>query len=350
MIDDAATLRDSSPHNMVRLLLPETYQDSARLLKSWLGNGTLQVDADPRFYLYTMRYRSHQGIEHEARGVIGALGLEPIGARILGHEETMAHTGVDRLELLRATRSNLDLIITLSPAPGLPALLEPEGPPRFAFEAEGVHHALYDLERESAAIAEAVDAHPLAIADGHHRFTAALEYQASRESRGGWDAIMAFVAPAEGSGLQIRPIHRFFPTLAIGDIGDIFDVHVQPVLSIPPTVPGSITMITVGGSRLLVPKAGPLQDLPVPWRSASTAVARELLYPRCGVGEDDAVFHPDPERLIGELAGAPDGAVLLMAAVPEKAVSDAAAQGLRFPRKTTLFIPKPRAGLVLRSF
>ncbi|HDK44667.1 MAG TPA: DUF1015 family protein, partial [Actinobacteria bacterium] len=33
-----------------------------------------------------------------------------------------------------------------------------------------------------------------------------------------------------------------------------------------------------------------------------------------------------------------------------KAVSDAAAQGLRFPRKTTLFIPKPRAGLVLRSF
>jgi len=333
---------------MVRLLLPETYQDSADLLQAWLRDGTLQVDATPRFYLYTMRYRVHQGIELEARGVIGALGLEPIGTRILGHEETMAHTGVDRLELLRATRSNLDLIIALSSAPGLSALLEPEGSPRFAFEAEGVRHALYDLERQTPAIAQAVDTHPLAIADGHHRFTAALEYQASREGRGGWDAIMAFVAPAQGSGLQIRPIHRFFPTIAAKDIGDVFDV--EPAAPSPPTVPGCITMVTMGGSKLLVPKEGPLRDLPAPWRRASTAVARELLYPRWGVGEDDAVFHPDPERLIAELASAPDGAVLLMAAVPEKAVSDAADQGLRFPRKTTLFVPKPRAGLVFRSF
>lgn len=332
----------------MRLLLPKTYQESADLLEAWLGDGTLQIDTDPRFYLYTMRYRTDEGVEREARGVIGALALEPIGKRILGHEETMAHTGVDRLELLRATRSNLDLIIALSPAPGLPALLEPEGSPRFAFEADGVRHALYDLERQVPAIAEAVDTHPLAIADGHHRFTAALEYQASHEGRGGWDAIMAFVAPAQGSGLQIHPIHRFFPILRVEEIGDIFDVETAPPS--PPTVPGSITMVTAGESKLLIPKAGPIQALPPSWRSASTAVARELLYPRCGVGEEDAVFHPDPERLIAELAGAPDGAVLLMAAVPEEAVSDAAEQRLRFPRKTTLFVPKPRAGLVLRSF
>lgn len=333
---------------MVRLLLPGTYEESARLLEAWLGEGTLRVDEEPRFYLYTMRYRTGEGSEREARGVIGALALEPIGTRILGHEETMADTGVDRLELLRATRSNLDLIIALSPAPELPALLEPEGSPRFAFEADGVRHALYDIEGRASAIAETVDRHPLAIADGHHRFTAALEYQASCEGRGGWDAIMTFVAPAQGSGLQIRPIHRFFPVLDVEEIDDVFDVETAPPL--PPTVPGSITMVTADESKLLIPKAGPLQALPMSWRKASTAVARELLYPRCGVGEEDAVFHPDPERLIGELAGAPDGAVLLMAAVPEDAVSDAADQGLRFPRKTTLFVPKPRAGLVLRSF
>jgi len=333
---------------MVRLLLPETYQDSAVLLETWLKNGTLQVDEVERFYLYTMRYRIDDGSEQEARGVIGALGLEPIGERILGHEETMAHTGIDRLELLRATRSNLDLIIALSPAPELPALLEPEGPPRFAFEADGVRHALYNIDAHTSKIAEAVSDHPVAIADGHHRFTAALEYQVSLEGHGDWDAIMTFVAPTQGSGLRIGPIHRFFPAMRVGDIDDLFDG--EPAQPSPPTMPGSITLITGAGSTLLVPKPSSLESFPEPWKSASSAVARELLYPRCGVGEEDAMFHADPTVLIDKLADAPDGAVLLMAAVPEEAVTDAADQRLRFPRKTTLFVPKPRAGLVFRSF
>lgn len=332
----------------MRLLLPETHQASADLLAEWLDKSVLAVDPTPRFYLYTMQYRTPDGHRHKASGVIGALGLEPIGDRILGHEETMARTGVDRLGLLQATRANLDLIIALSPAPELPSLLQPVGPARFTVEADGVRHELYDLRSGLSEISEAIGRHPIAIADGHHRFTAALEYKAQHDGPGPWDAIMAFVVPAQGSGLEVRPIHRFFPTFASDDIGDLFDM--EPVPPLPPQIPGSITMVTLAGAWLLTPREDALSKLPHPWRQASTAVARELLYPHRDVGEEDALFHQDHRRLIAKLAANPDGAALLMAPVPEAAVSAAAEQRIRFPRKTTLFTPKPRAGLVLRSF
>lgn len=346
MIDDPGALRGLSQHNMVRLLLPETHQEAADLLSRWLDERVLQVDDSPRFYLYTMRYRTTNGGTELAKGVIGALGLEPIGEHILGHEETMPRTGADRRRLLAATQANLDLIIALSSAPELPGLITPRGRPRFSVEADGVLHELYDFDGAPSDITRAVDRHPLAIADGHHRFTAALEYQASRAGSGGWDSIMTFVAPAEGSGLEVRPIHRLFARFELGDIDDVFDRQPSPPL--PPSEPGSLTLVTTGDSWLLTPKREPLEGLPGPFRVASTAVARELLYPRCGVIEEDAAFHSDVDRLLGLLERG--GAALLMAGVPDEAISAAADQHLRFPRKTTLFVPKPRAGFVLRQF
>jgi uncharacterized protein (DUF1015 family) len=345
MIDDVTPYRESSPHNIARLLLPETYDEAARLLEVWQRTEILRTDETPRFYLYTMRFRSPDGVDREARGVVGAMSVDRFGPDVLAHEETMPHTGADRLELLRSTQANLDLIIALSPSPALAGLLEPDGIPRCVVDRDGVQHALYDTHRE---IGRAVDAYPLAIADGHHRYTAALEYRASQATPGPWDSIMAFVTPAEGSGLDIRPIHRFFPTLDWAPPEHIFDVRPAPPTI--PSSPGSITVVTGQGSWLLTPRPDPLAALPSPWQSAGTAIARELLYPTLGVEEGDAVFHQDPERLIARLERHPNGAVLLMAGVPEAAVSDAATSRVRFPRKTTLFMPKPLAGLVLRAF
>ncbi len=306
----------------------------------------VRTDPTPRFYLYTMQYRAADGLAREARGVIGAMGVEDFGPRVLAHEETMTDTGTDRRQLLEATRANLDLIIALSPSSTLSGLLEPHGSPRWVVEREGVRHAVYDLR--DPRICSAIDAHPLAIADGHHRYGAALDFRASRRGPGPWDSIMAFVAPAEGSGLDIRPIHRFFPALSWTTPESRFDLRPGP--GSVPTEPGTITVVRESGSWHLTPKMEALQRLPHPWQRASTAVARELLYPALGVHENDAEFHGDPDRLIDRLRDHAEGAVMLMAAVPDDAVSEAADDRLRFPRKTTLFMPKPLAGLIFRSF
>ena len=362
VINEAAEqrYRNSSEHNLVRLLLAgpgdPTYREAARLLTGWRAEGTLRTDGDRRFYLYTMQYVDEAGTKRTASGVIGALQLLPLGEKVLPHEETMPKTKADRLAVLSATRANLDLIIALTPAPEFRELLEVPGPARLSFEIEGVAHSLYDITDPEVitAISSTVAAHPVAIADGHHRYTTGLAYQAGQSGPGSWDAIMTYLVPAEGSGLTIGPTHRVFPraSLNLDLLGERF--MIESGRAIPPQVPGTIVLVPganhASGPMTLTPRVEALEGLPEPWRLASPAVARELLYPLLEVEESQAAYFADPIEALGAGNRETRGAVALMATVSEDAISAATVAGLRFPQKSTYFVPKPRSGLVIRCF
>ncbi len=362
VIDDEQQelLRASNPYNVVRLLLPEggaeRYQRAAELFATWRADGVLAQDPSPRYYVYELDFTGPDGAPRRARGVLGALHLGELGGRVQPHEETMPKTRSDRLDLLRATQANLDPIVVLSPAEGLAAAIEPEGAPRLDFTAGGAGHRLYDLADPDrvATVERAVSSEPVVIADGHHRYVTALNYRRERGGAGPWDAIMAFVAPAVGSGLSIASAHRFFADLPHGmtALNGRFDQ--SPAAPTPPTRPGELVVVpgpAHGTSPLrLMPTEEALAGLPASFRRASAAVARDLLYPELGVSEDDATYHPDAEVLVGRLAESPRGAAVLTAPVDEQAVADAIGEGVVFPQKTTYFVPKPRAGLVIRAF
>lgn len=362
VINEAAErrYRASSEHNMVRLLLAgpgdPTYREAADELAEWRRRGILHTDPDPRFYLYRLRYRDDVGGEHVAAGIIGALALLPLGDRVLPHEETMPKTKADRLAVLTATRANLDLIIALTSAPGFARLLEVSGPPRLSFETEDVHHSVFDITDPAAidAISALVAAHPVAIADGHHRYTTGLAYQDLQSGPGPWDAIMTFLVPAEGSGLTIGPTHRVFSHAAIDPERLTERFSVETANATPPNQPGTIVLVPGeahrSGPLILTPLDRSLQALPEPLRLASPAVARELLYPLLGVDESDATYFADPDEALSTASAHSEGAVAFMATVSEEAVAAATEAGLRFPQKTTFFVPKPRSGLVLRCF
>ena len=358
--DDRRDLMARSPYNVVRLLLspPDdpTYQQAAALLHTWRAEERLVLDPTERFYLYLMDYDAPDGGRRTARGVLGALDLIDIGDRVVGHEETMAKHRADRLAVLTATEANLDVIIALSSSPDLAPLLEPTGEPRLDFTTpDGVRHRLYDITdpKRIVAISSRVGEHPVAIADGHHRYTTYLGYRKTREveeGAGPWGAILALVAPAEGSGLTVGPYHRLFLEFPFDPdaVADAFVVDPGPPTV--PTAPGSLVVATRTTAWLLTPRREALEALPAPWREASPAVARELLYPRLGVSEDSATYISDGAEAVAAAAGLPDGAALLVAPVSEHAIAEAGEMGVRFPQKTTYFIPKPRAGLAIRVF
>ncbi len=355
--DERRQLLAASPYNVVRLLLAEpgdsSYVRAAELLARWRTEAVLAPDPSPRLYLYAMQFAGDDGPQ-EAVGVIGALAVEDLGDRVVGHEETMAGTRADRMSVLAATRANLDPIVALSPAPALADLLVPQGPPRLDFAADGVRHRLYDVADPDriAAIGAAVGAHPVAIADGHHRYTTAGAFREQQPGPGPWDAIMAFLAPAAGSGLRIDPVHRGFERVEGGATREVLagfrlDTPGRPA-------PGD-AVVHWGAEHgrapaRLRPRSTALAGLPEPWRAAGTAVARELLYGPLGVDEASAHYFSDLEAALAWLEGHPKGALVEVAPVSEEAVAAASAAGLRFPQKTTFFAPKPRAGLVLRSF
>ena len=91
-------------------------------------------------------------------------------------------------------------------------------------------------------------------------------------------------------------------------------------------------------------------DLPARWQALDTALLHEVLLPAWRIGEDSFnAFHHDAEGAV-HTAARDGGVAVLMAPVDVADVLALAAAGVRMPRKSTSFGPKPRSGFVLRTF
>jgi uncharacterized protein (DUF1015 family) len=352
--DQRRELVAASPFNVVNVLLagPEDpdYEQAGDTMAAWLTEGAIVADDGPHFYLYFMDYVTPEGEARTAKGVLGALDVVAPGAQIVPHEETRAKHRADRMAAMSATRANVDVIIGLSSSPDLLAMLVPTpGPHLDFFAADAVRHRVWKItDRDQIdRISAAVDAHPISIADGHHRYLTALEYRENRSEPGPWDAILALVAPAEGSGLTVGPYHRVFDDFPFtpAAVAAAFDVtESTPEV---PSSPGDLVVSSPRGTWRLAPRPEAVEHLPEPWRAASTAIAREVLYPLLGVDEAAATYVPEATDALEFTASG--GTAVLVAPVSEAAIAAAGELGLRFPSKTTFFVPKPRAGLVMRT-
>src|SRR5690606_33705388 len=110
---------------------------------------------------------------------------------ILPHEHTTPKAKSDRLQMLRSTRTNLSCIWGLTPAKGLTVLLggPGDGDPVWTDD-DGVEHSLWVIDDAAAidAISTTVGAHPVVIADGHHRFETSVAYRDERRAADGGSA------------------------------------------------------------------------------------------------------------------------------------------------------------------
>ena len=209
--------------NAVLVELPEAdlsgrrdrYVVAADLFARWQAKGLLVADPVPSLYPYRMTDTAGR----VTTGVIGALGLAEPGAEsdILPHEQTLPKPKSDRLDLLRATRANLSPIWGLSMAKGVTATFDPtdDDPVADVVDDDGVRHQLWVLSDADtvAAVATALAAAPVVLADGHHRYETARAYQAEqREAHGGapgpYDLVMALVVELAEDQLTVGAIHR----------------------------------------------------------------------------------------------------------------------------------------------
>ena len=249
---ERSALEARSPYNIVRLELPhdetdgDRYRGAAILLDAWRDGGVLHRDGTPRFYGYRMRFTDPGGSARQTVGVIGALGLEVPGSGVLPHEETTPKAKTDRLDLLRATRSNLSPIWGLSPGSGLSQSCRPPAHPAdHATDDDRVIHELWPItDRDQvAAVTNAVGSQPVLIADGHHRYETALAYRDERAAAGvageDDDFVMALVVELAEEQLTVQAIHRLLLGLPAG-----FDLlaALEPWFDVTPTGPADRTI------------------------------------------------------------------------------------------------------------
>jgi uncharacterized protein (DUF1015 family) len=365
--DERAALIAADAHNAVRLILPDSYGEAAATLRAWRDEGVLAVDDRPSFSVYRMVFTGDDGERRVTTGVIGALALDTDA--VMPHERTLPKAKSDRLELLRATRANLDPIWGLSLATGLSRALEPLGPlTAIARDDADVRHELYRLDdpARTSAVASAVAGAALVLADGHHRFETACAYRDERAAAGiddtGAATIMGFVVELSADQLCVRAIHR----LIMGSgarglrerLGNTFDV--QPAGANTPVgvaaletrmrTEGGLGLVDASGLAVLVPKEAltrRLESVPGPVQGVDAARFDVGVAPALA-GAD--VAYRNDTRTVAALVdkGAAEAAVLLRPVSVDE-IRAAALSGVRMPEKTTFFAPKPRTGMVMRS-
>lgn len=364
---ERAALLAGDPHNVVAIDLPdehdgpERYRTADMVFRTWLADGTLRRDAAPSFYLYRMGYTDDRGAPVHTLGVIGALALSgPDEGQLLPHERTTPKARSDRLDLLRATGANLSPIWGLSLTKGLTALCRSDVPPDADWaDAEGVRHTLWcvtDPER-IAALAAAVAASPVVIADGHHRYETSLAYRDERRRADGTageaSLVMAYIVELAEDELTVRPIHRLLTGLpaeldVVAALREWFEVGEAEVidddLSARLESAGALGLVEAGD------RCRPLVPLP----ALDAAAADDLDSARL----DAALVHL-PAHTLGYQHGveqvrravrtgdAQYGVLLRPATVAQ--IERNAHQRRRMPPKTTFFHPKPRTGVVFRT-
>ena len=372
----------ADPHNIVHLILPEAagdvnrYRAAAAQLAAWRAAGVFVRDPGPAVYVVAQGFQTPAGERHTRVGMFAAAATEPYETRrILPHEKTHRGPKVDRLELLRATQTNLDSIFLLAPdadgalAAGLRAVVEGPRAPDATAELDSVTIRLWVVTGPDADRLAGAAAPPLYIADGHHRFETAVAYAGENPAA---RRLLAFVVSTRDPGLVVLPTHRVIyasdrnvPGLEAG-WQKYFDV--QPLA---PDADPMALLASAGRDRTacVVAAEGKKDLLLVLRHDAPLASIVELGRTPAVRGLDVAIV----ERLVVQeilasgqstptLTYTPNAAAALALAHLGKALAAVLLNPTRvdqvlavadagdvMPPKSTYFIPKVPSGLVLRQ-
>ena len=391
-IDEATQgrLHEASPYNVVRLELPlgdrsddsahSRYMAAARTYARWRADGVLARDAQPSLYVYEQTFQNPE--PRRQIGLVGALGLVPFDAgEVLPHEHVYPDPVTDRLRLLRAVPVNL------SPVFGMYAERDPDvdavladarsRPPAAAFaDADGIGHRLWpvsdpaELRRVTAALAP----RRLLLADGHHRYTAALRHRlevgalpGTADGEPGAGAVLAHLV-AQQDGPILRAMHRQVRRLPADWRHRLtaHGAHLRPVAAPgdPSGVPAALAALDDGPADgfVVLTRAGVWavhpgrlaevvpDDTPRVLHELTVTLLQAVLTRVLDVPEriEDLYYTPAADQAAAAVASGSHDAVFLVRPVPIDAVWRAAEDGIRMPPKSTSFHPKPRTGLVLR--
>jgi len=230
IIDENAQARyyAEQPANIIRLELGlifsqdttdnNRYTRAIQYLEKWLQDEILISENKPALYVYQQEFNL-KGTWRTRTGFICGLKVEPYETgNILPHEETLSKPKADRLQLIRATRSNFSSIFGLfsDEERSIDRLLldsiANREPSIDITDESNETHKIWVVEDEEIInqVVKKMANKPVYIADGHHRYETALEYAREMQEQGkpGYDYVMTTLVNLFDEGLLVLPTHR----------------------------------------------------------------------------------------------------------------------------------------------
>ena len=358
-------LADRSVHNIVRVDVPrggpDRYQRAAETLGDWVAKGVLVADDRPSFTIYRMRFTDAGGEARDIAGVLGGLEIVDEGAGgVLPHERTTPKASTDRLDLTKATQSNLSPVWGLSLAAGLTELLaEPGEPigkvvesPSGSGPVEHMVERVVDSDR-IAAIQRVLAVDDVLIADGHHRYSISRTYRDDvRAASGRRDSpaeqTLAFVSELVADQLSVEAIHRLYADIDFDDLAEALGRSFALTAIDRPDASTLAAMAAEGFLVLVGPaEAWRLDPQPGRFEGVRALDGAWLETALADVAVTVTYQHGLAEALAEVDAGRATAAVLIRP-VSVAEIERTAREGLLMPPKSTFFTPKLKTGFVLR--
>ncbi|MFH1975930.1 MAG: DUF1015 domain-containing protein [Pseudomonadota bacterium] len=396
------------PQNIIRLILGnETESDdeknnhytrAAAFFNEWLTYDVLVQDKAPAFYLSSVEFSIEKRMIRRF-GIIACVRLEPFEKGIiLPHEKTFSKVKSEQLQLMKACHANFSQVFSLfSGKIDSLTVLEKSalsGTAHSDFtDDKGHRHLLWKITDPviQENISNAYKDKVLYIADGHHRYEAALNYRewASKNNpefseKHPANFIMMYLCSMEDPGLIILPTHRLLTGVMESNLSGFelkaskyFDITQIPF---DPKTPDKATRMFVSAlrSESLTNKIGVLiknrnifyilslkqqaletnygSELPESLMRLDVTVLTKLIlheilrFDQTGFDNEKLITYTssDNEAIEQISSGQFDIAFILNSTKIEQ-VQKIAGEGLIMPSKSTYFYPKVITGQVINK-
>jgi uncharacterized protein (DUF1015 family) len=395
-------------NNIVRLILGKTraadseqdnrYIRSAADFQAWQEEKVLVRDQDPSIYLYDQEYAIDDGPSLIRHGIIALSRIEDFSTGLVKpHEKTLPDPKSDRFHLIKACRAHLSPVFALysDPCCVLEVFCKKEKKRRPDLEIcdDDVMHRLWCTSEPSliSKVQSVLDNKPLLLADGHHRYEAAIGYRDFMRSRHpgftgkeSFNFVPICFSNMEDSGMQVFPTHRVVDDLPqfrkdafLRDLAGYFDIDSRPLEVGSAVARGEVrqTLADLGKKRhvlglyvgdgvihYLSLKDEQIMDAffdaktPKVLRLLDVSTLHRLVLEKILKLTSEAQEQPahlkyfkvfdEPFRMVEE-----EGAQLafLMNPTHISEVRDVANSGEKMPQKSTYFYPKLLSGLVINK-
>jgi uncharacterized protein (DUF1015 family) len=390
-------LLQGDPHNIVAVDLPvtppktvgpaEAYAQAAATLEQWIDADVLRRDSKPAVYAYEQVYTVGPQT-FRRRGLFCGLGVEEFNQPhgIWRHEHTIKAGTDDRMLLMKATRCQLSPIFGVfhDEQGEVVELLADAFNREPDFQGttgnDNVEHRCWVIDQSEriAALAGLFAERDVFIADGHHRYTTALNYSKDHPDRPAAGTCLFVLVAIEDPGMIVLPTHRVLtglqectleklqeavanrdnlqltetdyepaPATALGNALPEAGDHAMGVY-----IPGEpkLWLLTTTGDDPLAPL---LPHKPEVWRKLDVAVLHELVIDRTirpAFGGDSVAFKytADLDDMRAMTDAEPNERIgIIIQATRLADVCEVSLAHEVMPPKSTYFYPKLATGLAI---
>jgi len=386
-----------SPNNIVKVVLPEgkngkhDYKKAKDLLSSWSNEGILKKDNKPSFYIYVQECKV--GKKKISRcGFLSLLKIEDKkGSRVLPHENVFPKPMLDRVKLMKETRSHLSPIFIVFKDKGaesaklltaITKLRKPDENIRF----DGMTEKLWRVDDKSIInkLTKHLGKAKTFIADGHHRFAASAavsdhfkQKQVQKVASNGHAHTLVYLVSSKDKGLLILPTHRAVKRLPKGFSAKYIIDKLEPYFKIScinaDQLQGNldkafkkreIAFVILHRNKYFyielkdkkIIKDLGQKDASYTLRKLDVSILHNLVFSKLlnikeKIGsERNIYYYKGKEELIKNIrSGSQKLGVFLNPSTMDE-VEKIAEAGEKMPHKSTYFYPKPLTGMVIHKF